>query len=91
MNLNWTLLNVSRSRLHFDIMVRWEPPPSAAVDIGWMSLVYQIQYRLVNMSHWDMVSLQSQAQVKRVLSKHTRHVWLESIFIMQTMSLSHDQ
>ncbi|XP_012687635.2 growth hormone receptor a [Clupea harengus] len=54
-NLNWTLLNVSRSRLHFDIMVRWEPPPSAAVDIGWMSLVYQIQYRLVNMSHWDML------------------------------------
>ncbi|KAI2661550.1 Growth hormone receptor [Labeo rohita] len=46
--LNWTLLNVSRSGLHFDVLVRWAPPPSADVQMGWMSLVYQQSYVLCN-------------------------------------------
>lgn len=51
--LNWTLLNVSRSELHFDILVRWTPPPSADVQMGWMHLVYQVQYRVRNTSQWE--------------------------------------
>ncbi|XP_041925731.1 growth hormone receptor a [Alosa sapidissima] len=58
-HLNWTLLNVSRSGLHFDIMVHWEPPPSAAIDVGWMTLVYQVQYRQVNASHWETLDQES--------------------------------
>ncbi|KAI5630176.1 growth hormone receptor precursor, partial [Silurus asotus] len=54
-SLNWTLLNISRSRLHFDIMVRWAPPPSAEVHTGWMSLKYEVHYRVQNSSHWDKV------------------------------------
>ncbi|XP_063043678.1 growth hormone receptor a [Engraulis encrasicolus] len=54
-NLNWTLQNISRSGLLFDIMVRWEPPPTAAIAMGWISLTYQVQYRLVNSSHWDVI------------------------------------
>jgi len=55
--LNWTLLNVSRSGLYFDILVRWAPPPSADVQMGWMNLVYQVQYRVRNTSQWEMVGL----------------------------------
>lgn len=58
-NLTWSLLNVSLSGLYFDVMVRWEPPPSAAVGIGWISLVYQVQYRQVNTSHWEALNQES--------------------------------
>ncbi|KAJ8414018.1 hypothetical protein AAFF_G00066160 [Aldrovandia affinis] len=53
--LNWTLLNVSRSGLHFDVIVRWEPPPSADVKTGWMTLVYEMHYRERNTSRWNMM------------------------------------
>ncbi|XP_062372953.1 growth hormone receptor a [Sardina pilchardus] len=58
-HLNWTLLNVSRSGLHFDIMVHWQSPPSAGTEVGWMTLVYQVQYRLVNASRWDTLDEES--------------------------------
>ncbi|XP_072538703.1 growth hormone receptor a [Salminus brasiliensis] len=60
--LNWTLLNVSRSGLNFDILVRWAPPPSADVHTGWMSLRYEVHYRARNASHWDKLDLESGTQ-----------------------------
>ncbi|XP_036434033.1 growth hormone receptor a [Colossoma macropomum] len=60
--LNWTLLNVSRSGLNFDILVRWAPPPSADVQTGWMSLKYEVQYRQRNAFHWDKLELESGTQ-----------------------------
>ncbi|KAJ8347259.1 hypothetical protein SKAU_G00286600 [Synaphobranchus kaupii] len=44
-SLNWTLLNISQSTLHFDALIQWKPPSSADVEKGWMSLVYEVQYR----------------------------------------------
>ncbi|KAG9354031.1 hypothetical protein JZ751_012155 [Albula glossodonta] len=61
--LNWTLLNVSRSRLHFDAMVSWRPPPSADVETGWMSLVYEVQYREKDKStHRSVYGLQTDTE-----------------------------
>ncbi|XP_030638497.1 growth hormone receptor a [Chanos chanos] len=68
--LNWTLLNVSRSGLHFDILVRWAPPPSADVEMGWMSLVYQVQYRVRNASFWEELGLESGTQ-QSIYGLHT--------------------
>nr|AAP37033.1 growth hormone receptor [Ctenopharyngodon idella] len=68
--LNWTLLNVSLSGLHFDILVRWAPPPSADVQTGWMSLVYQVQYRVRNNSQWEMLDLESGTQ-QSIYGLHT--------------------
>ncbi|MBN3307895.1 GHR protein, partial [Amia calva] len=58
--LNWTLLNVSRTGQHFDIIIRWEPPPSADVQAGWMSLVYEAQYRVFNESEWTVMDIEKQ-------------------------------
>uniref|UniRef100_A0A671T031 Growth hormone receptor a n=1 Tax=Sinocyclocheilus anshuiensis TaxID=1608454 RepID=A0A671T031_9TELE len=68
--LNWTLLNVSRSGLHFDVLVCWAPPPSADVQMGWMSLVYQLHYRVRNASHWEMLDLESGTQ-QSIYGLHT--------------------
>lgn len=57
--LNWTLLSVSRSGLHFDIIAHWEPPPSADVRAGWMTLVYEVHYRERNASQWNTVLKQT--------------------------------
>uniref|UniRef100_A0A3B3TD74 Growth hormone receptor a n=2 Tax=Paramormyrops kingsleyae TaxID=1676925 RepID=A0A3B3TD74_9TELE len=69
-SMNWTLLNVSRSGLHFDIIVRWEPPPSADVKAGWMSLTYEVQYRERNASHWEVLDLETSTQ-QSVYGLHT--------------------
>lgn len=55
-SLNWTLLNISPSGLSYDVMVNWEPPPSADVMAGWMRLEYEIQYRERNTTPWEAVS-----------------------------------
>lgn len=55
-SLNWTLLNISPSGLSYDVMVSWEPPPSADVAAGWMRLEYEIQYRERNTMNWEAVS-----------------------------------
>lgn len=58
-SLNWTLLNVSRSGLYYDIMMRWEPPPSADIQGGWIRLQYEIQYRISNSTLWDALDTRS--------------------------------
>ncbi|XP_060236515.1 growth hormone receptor [Meriones unguiculatus] len=50
--LNWTLLNISLTRIHVDIQVRWRPPPSADVLKGWITLDYDVQYKEVNETKW---------------------------------------
>lgn len=58
-SLNWTRLNVSPSGVSYDVMVNWEPPPSADAPSGWMRILYEIQYRERNSTKWEAVSLDS--------------------------------
>lgn len=57
--LNWTLLSMSTSGLICDVVASWDPPPSAAENVktGWMSLVYETQYREKDSDKWISVSL----------------------------------
>ncbi|XP_040012905.1 growth hormone receptor-like isoform X2 [Xiphias gladius] len=55
--LNWTLLNVSLTSTYYDIMLSWKPPQSADVEMGWMTLQYEVHYRDVNSDLWDAVDL----------------------------------
>uniref|UniRef100_A0A3P9K1Q7 Growth hormone receptor b n=2 Tax=Oryzias latipes TaxID=8090 RepID=A0A3P9K1Q7_ORYLA len=57
--LNWTLLNVSLTGTHFDIMVTWRPPDSADVKMGWMTLSYEVQHRSLSSDHWEVTDLVS--------------------------------
>ncbi|XP_077089087.1 growth hormone receptor b [Siphateles boraxobius] len=52
--LNWTLLSLSSSGLISDVVVSWDPPPSAAENVktGWMLLVYETQYRKKGSDQW---------------------------------------
>ncbi|KAM6931195.1 growth hormone receptor a [Xenentodon cancila] len=61
-SLNWTLLNVSPSGLSYDVMVSWEPPPSADVEGGWMRIEYEIQYRERNSTNWEALEVQPLTQ-----------------------------
>ncbi|XP_035514901.1 growth hormone receptor a [Morone saxatilis] len=61
-SLNWTLLNISPSGLSFDVMVNWEPPPSADVSAGWMRIEYEIQYRERNTTNWEALEIQPHTQ-----------------------------
>lgn len=54
-NLTWTLLNVSLTSAYYDIMLSWKPPPSADVEMGWMVLQYEVQYRDVSSDQWEVV------------------------------------
>lgn len=56
--LNWTLLSMSSSGAICDVVVSWDTPPSAAesVKTGWMSLVYETQYREKDSDQWISVS-----------------------------------
>ncbi|NXA27324.1 GHR protein, partial [Ibidorhyncha struthersii] len=51
-HLNWTLLNISQTGIHGDIQVRWDPPPTADVQKGWITLEYELQYKEVNETKW---------------------------------------
>lgn len=53
--LNWTLLNVSLTSAYYDIKLSWKPPPSADVEMGWMTLQYEVQYRDVSSDLWAAV------------------------------------
>lgn len=55
--LNWTLLNVSVTGTSFDIMLSWNPPQSADVKMGWMTLQYEVGYRNAISDQWEMVDL----------------------------------
>ncbi|CAG09557.1 unnamed protein product, partial [Tetraodon nigroviridis] len=57
-SLNWTLLNISPSGLSYDVIVNWEPPPSADVKAGWMRIEYEIQYRERNSTTWEALEVQ---------------------------------
>uniref|UniRef100_A0A3P9HRD4 Growth hormone receptor a n=1 Tax=Oryzias latipes TaxID=8090 RepID=A0A3P9HRD4_ORYLA len=61
-SLNWTLLNVSPSGLSYDVMVSWEPPPSADVQAGWMRIEYEVQYRERNTTNWEALEMQPHTQ-----------------------------
>ncbi|XP_038560675.1 growth hormone receptor a [Micropterus salmoides] len=61
-SLNWTLLNVSPSGVSYDVMVNWEPPPSADVSLGWMRIEYEIQYRKTNTTNWKALKIQPHTQ-----------------------------
>ncbi|KAM7391430.1 hypothetical protein PAMP_022119 [Pampus punctatissimus] len=61
-SLNWTLLSISPSGLNYDVMVNWEPPPSADVRAGWMRVEYEIQYRERNTTNWEALEIQPRTQ-----------------------------
>lgn len=56
-NLNWTVLNVSVTSTFYDIMVNWKPPQSADVEMGWMTLQYEVQYRNIDSNRWEVVGV----------------------------------
>ncbi|KAK7933510.1 hypothetical protein WMY93_004406 [Mugilogobius chulae] len=60
--LNWTLLNLSPSGLRYDVLMTWGPPPSADVGSGWMRLEYELQYREVNSTKWNVLEIQYDPQ-----------------------------
>uniref|UniRef100_A0A8C2GHI4 Growth hormone receptor b n=2 Tax=Cyprinus carpio TaxID=7962 RepID=A0A8C2GHI4_CYPCA len=53
--LNWTLLSMGSTGLINDVVVSWDPPPSAAENVktGWIQLVYETQYREKGSDHWN--------------------------------------
>ncbi|XP_058271794.1 growth hormone receptor b isoform X1 [Hemibagrus wyckioides] len=55
--LNWTLLSLGPTGLFFDVMVKWDMPPSAAdyVKMGWMTLWYETQYRETGSEQWKSI------------------------------------
>lgn len=56
-SVNWTLLDISSSGLNYDVLVNWEPPPSADTKFGWMNIAYELQYRDRNTTNWETVSI----------------------------------
>lgn len=60
--LNWTLLNISPSGVSYDVLVSWDPPPSADVSAGWMNIEYELQYRELNSTTWKPLKIQSDLQ-----------------------------
>ncbi|XP_071992781.1 growth hormone receptor [Engystomops pustulosus] len=52
--LNWTVLNVSSTRLRMDVQLTWKPPASADVKSGWITLEYEIQIKVVNETQWKL-------------------------------------
>ncbi|XP_028273761.1 growth hormone receptor-like isoform X2 [Parambassis ranga] len=55
--LNWTLLNMSQTGTYYDVMLSWKPPQSADVEMGWMTLQYEVQYRDVDSDMWEPLDL----------------------------------
>lgn len=58
-SLNWTLLNESSTGIHFDVLLSWKPPRSSDVEMGWMTLQYEVQHRDGNSSEWETVRVSS--------------------------------
>lgn len=56
--LNWTVLSMGSDGLIYDMVVSWDPPPSAAENLktGWILLVYETQYREKGSDQWNSVS-----------------------------------
>lgn len=55
--MNWTILSVGMTKMYTDVLISWETPPSAAtvVEIGWLNLVYEAQYRETGSATWNTV------------------------------------
>lgn len=53
--LTWTLLNQSVTSTYCDIMLSWKPPESADVEMGWLRLLYEVQYRNMDSEQWQVV------------------------------------
>ncbi|XP_050948910.1 growth hormone receptor b [Labeo rohita] len=53
--LNWTVLSMGSDGLIYDMVVSWDPPPSAAENLktGWILLVYETQYREKGSDQWN--------------------------------------
>ncbi|XP_053557224.1 growth hormone receptor isoform X2 [Bombina bombina] len=51
--LNWTVLNLSMTKLRMDIKLTWRPPPT--VDIKWIRLEYEVQTQEVNDTTWKIM------------------------------------
>ncbi|XP_061673656.1 growth hormone receptor a [Syngnathoides biaculeatus] len=66
-SLNWTCLNVSPSGQTYDVMVTWEPPASADVSVGWMKIVYEVQYREMNSTNWEALEVQLEPQTHQTI------------------------
>lgn len=62
--LNWTLLKMASSGLHCDVVLSWDPPPSAGVPLsdGWISLVYETQYREKDSDQWNTLESDKNTQ-----------------------------
>ncbi|XP_073333496.1 growth hormone receptor-like isoform X2 [Pagrus major] len=54
-NLTWAPLNESLSGIYYDVMLKWKPPQSADVEMGWIRLQYQVQYRSASSDLWQVV------------------------------------
>ncbi|XP_051875263.1 growth hormone receptor-like [Pristis pectinata] len=67
-SLNWTLLNISQLGLLADVQMWWEPPPTADIKNGWISLKYEIQYKTSESNHWDSIEAFSTAHPVYALS-----------------------
>ncbi len=48
---------MSLTGTHYDIMLNWKPPQSADVEMGWMTLQYEVQYRDVSSDVWQVVGV----------------------------------
>nr|ALD83575.1 growth hormone receptor [Andrias davidianus] len=53
--LNWTLMNFSLTCIYADIRVTWQPPPSADIKKGWITLIYELQFKEVNATIWTQM------------------------------------
>lgn len=68
--LNWTLLNQSVTCIFYDLMLSWRPPQSAEVELGWMTLQYEVQYRNVNSDLWEVVGSSYNLEKKCCIRKY---------------------
>ncbi|XP_062411241.1 growth hormone receptor b isoform X2 [Sardina pilchardus] len=62
--LNWTILSVGMTKMYTDVLISWEPPPSAAVSVeeGWLSLAYETHYREPGSATWNILDADTETK-----------------------------
>lgn len=45
-NLTYTLLNMTKDEAGHTVLVSWQYPIAQHVQIGWITLIYELRYRL---------------------------------------------
>ncbi|XP_059382236.1 growth hormone receptor-like [Carassius carassius] len=97
--LNWTLLSMGSAGLIYDVVVSYDPPPSAAENVktGWISLVYETQYREKGSDQWNSLNngkdtqayiyalrsnIEYEVRVRSKMRGYNFGVFSESIFIL---------